>query len=208
MNNFRSNIIMNVIDVNNLEQALNENNMQLLNGVLSPSTDIKISNENGNALSLKEDGLYVKSIDDKIKSISNLLNNKIWGHYVIGTCNYSLSVPTTKYEGIITIPINVAFIPKKVFVGFNTISGGTASTYHMHTNCFWVSDSCSPWFFYVNDYDGTWSGLGIATYIIRYNKNKIDVGVYSAKITKDEYFSGSDAASKITYNMTQWVAIG
>lgn len=200
---------MDTINMNNLQKTLSKNNIQLMNRSNLSSPNMNISIENGNALTLKDDGLYIETIENRTNSIKNLLKNKILGKYVIGDCNYSLTTLTTKLEKSITIPTNLTFTPKLVFVYFNKFGGGTSTTYQACFEYIWICKS-SYRFFYDNDCDNTttYSQLGICLTLNSYNKDQITIIVKSYKNVNGVEYLGTGADSKVYYTISKWIAIG
>lgn len=201
---------MDTIDINNLQQALNENNIQSKNKSSLSSSAIRISGESGNALTMKDDGLYLNSMGNKIESVNNLFNNKIWGKYVIGDCDYYISLSDTKYSQLITIPLNLIFTPKLFFIYFDYLGGGTGSTYMAKFNRFAISNvrTNDLRLQYVSDYDGDWAGLGVHVSIKSFGKDNAAIRIESYKETKTNCLYGTEAASKVGYKITKWIAIG
>ena len=200
---------MDILNADNLQQALNKNNVKLISEINTFTSNIEVSSKNGNALKMNADGLFINDIKNKILSIKEALDNGIFGIYVVGeVSNGQHGDYATKYDETLTIQTNLTFIPKKVFVCFSLITGGTASTYQASGEYLWVSNSEKLDIEYDTNYSAsTTTGLGVCASIETFDEDKIVVRLQSAQTTKNTTKYGSSAASKVAYRVIKWVAI-
>lgn len=202
----------NAVDINNLRQALNENNIYLMDKISKQTPpNIKISDESSNALSLKDDGLYLSDIGSTLDEIENLINTTNFG-YAEGSYSNGYITDETKVSRTIAIPINLNFLPKVVFVGFNNINCGTNNAYRTLARGYvYVSSLDTPLELY---YDSNVSSTTsytikkVSIYIKNFSQESITLLIEGGHETSSTSLTGTDANTYVTCNLNSWCAIG
>lgn len=198
---------MNVVDINNLKQALAENNAHLAENL--PSSEIEVSAQTGNALSLKEDGLYLPDVSSSLDEISELIDNIELG-YATGSYSYNIN-EETKVSKTITIPMNLNFVPNMVFVNF-VADAGTTGGYRVYASDFYISslttNSISRIYYDTNcDSDTSFTLNGVRISIKNFSKESITLLVESYKATASTDSIGTNANVYVSFIIRSWFAI-
>lgn len=170
------------------------------------SSGIILSKETDNGLHTKEDGLFLESIKDRIDTIKDRILDKKYGNFIIGDFSYTRS-PAVKCDDTIVIPIDLAFMPKKVLVGFDYIKCTYSTSELAISNLFIGSDKIVD-IHYDSNVNSTTSytcrGVKIR---VTYDKNDAYVHIIGFRDTANNYYDGVDETTvKIHYKISKWIA--